>query len=116
MAKNSSKKKVLDLYATAVKREQAKLAKKIAKKREREQDMDTDSDSDASVMLMSEPRPVVKSSLKKKKKIKNKAFPTEEEEAYQKRVKWLQDHGEPLADAATEPSEEDSADGSSGEE
>ena len=116
LAKNSSKKKVLDLYATAVKREQAKLAKKIAKKREREQDMDTDSDSDASVMLMSEPRPVVKSSLKKKKKIKNKAFPTEEEEAYQKRVKWLQDHGEPLADAATEPSEEDSADGSSGEE
>ena len=69
LAKKSSKKKVLDLYATAVKCEQAKLAKKIAKKREREaDDKDTDLDSEDKAFAITESKVLLKSALKKRQK------------------------------------------------
>ena len=109
LAKKSSKAKVLDLYATAVKREQAKLAKKSAKKRKAAED--SESDSEASANLIQETKPRVKSILKKKKK---RADITDEESAYRARFNtWLQDHGEPLADASADKSDEESADSSS---
>ena len=103
LAKKSSKKKVLDLYATAVKREQAKLAKKSAQKRK---EPDSDSDTDMSVNAISAAKPRVKSILKKKKKTKNADVP-DEETAYQKRFQWLHDHGEPIADIKSDKEKSD---------
>ena len=103
LAKKSSKKKVLDLYATAVKREQAKLAKKSAQKRK---EPDSDSDTDMSVNAISAAKPRVKSILKKKKKTKNADVP-DEETAYQKRFQWLHDHGEPIADRKSDKEKSD---------
>ena len=109
LAKKSSKKKVLDLYATAVKREQAKLAKKSSKRKKREESSDSDSDSDMSANLIVCPaRPKKKASVLKNrasaKARKVKPLETIEEEAeYQKKVQWLQDHGESDLD---EPREE----------
>ena len=51
----------------------------------------------------------------KKKKLATTP-PLEEEAAYQKWVKWLQDHGKPLKDAATEPSEEEYVDSESSDQ
>jgi hypothetical protein len=112
LAKKSSKAKVLDLYATAVKREQAKLAKQ-KKDKKCKADSDSDSDSEASVNIIQETKPRVKSILKKKKKKKKNADVTAEESAYRAHfTNWLKDHGEPLADASTEKTDEESADGS----
>ena len=112
LAKQSSKKKVLDLYASAIKREQAKLAKKSAKKRERAADEDSGSDSDAEAFAMSETKSPLKSALKKAKK-RNSAVMTDEEKEYQRKISWLKDHGEPLVDASTELSDEENADDTS---
>ena len=92
LAKQSSKEKVLELFDTALKREQAKLTKKSAKKRKKAPADDSDSDSDESVHILTQvPKP--KSILKKKSK---KADVLEEETEYQKRFRWLQDHGDPI--------------------
>jgi hypothetical protein len=48
-----------------------------------------------------------------KKKTKKPAVLTDEEEAYQKKIKWLQDHGEPIQDELPVPPEEESSDSSS---
>jgi hypothetical protein len=109
MAKSSSKKKVLDLYASAIKREQGKLAKKKAKKSEREPDIDSESDSDNSVHVVSDPKPALKKQLKKALKKNNTVLHNEEEEAYQKRVKWLADHGDQPLDEVESVDESDDA-------
>jgi hypothetical protein len=50
LTKKSSKKKVLDMYATAIKREQKKMQKQIAKRKPREvASSDSKSDSDVSL-------------------------------------------------------------------
>jgi hypothetical protein len=109
MAKSSSKKKVLDLYASAIKREQGKLTKKKAKKSEREPDIDSESDSDNSVHVVSDPKPALKKQLKKALKKNNTVLHNEEEEAYQKRVKWLADHGDQPMDEVESVDESDDA-------
>ena len=77
--------------------------------------MDSDSDSKNSLFAVTEPKTILKTVTKKKKKLATTP-PLEEEAAYQKRVKWLQDHGEPLKDTATEPSEEESVDSESSDQ
>ena len=112
LAKKSSKSKVLDLYATAIKREQAKLAKKVSKKNKKEpEEEDSDSDSDMSVHVLTEKTVTPKPILKKKK-----ADILEEETEYQKKFHWLQDHGEPFADEAAKGKEKESDEDSSEEE
>ena len=59
LARSSSKKKVLDLYATAVQREQSKLAKKQANKRKKSQ-TEGESEDDMSVELIEPPLQVRK--------------------------------------------------------
>ena len=115
LAKKSSKAKVLELYATAVKREQAKLAKKSSKKRKSAPDSDDESDSEMSVNILTDSKPKAKpkSILKKKGK---KADVLEEEKEYQKRFQWLQDHGEPITNMAAKKPEKDSEESSSEEE
>jgi hypothetical protein len=112
LAKQSSKKKVLDLYATAIEREQAKLAKRSKKRREA---VLSDSDSDdMSVNVITTPKTKtrVKSCLKGKVS-KTSSELTAEETAYQKRFRWLEDHGEPMADEPEDKSDSESADESS---
>jgi hypothetical protein len=115
LAKQSSKKKVLDLYSSAIQREQAKIAKR-SKKRKEAVLSDSDSD-DMSVNIMTVPKMMlhVKSCLKTKSD-KTSSDLTAEETAYQKRFHWLEDHGEPIADKTNEKSEEESSDDSSGDE
>jgi hypothetical protein len=108
LAKKSSKKKVLDLYATAINRELAKLEKKKSSKRKAREESDSDSDSEHSVNVICAPVARVKkvkvSALKPKTQtlaVKDKAHTiakTEdtiaEEMQYRKRVTWLKDHGD----------------------
>jgi len=92
LAKKSSKAKVLDLYATAVSREKAKLAKKSARKRKHDSGSDSDSETGNESHTITKTKTKV-SSLKKKP-----AETNDEEVAYQKRFRWLEDHGEDLKD------------------
>ena len=50
LAKKSSKEKVLDLYATAIERERAKLDKKKSSKRKVREDSDSNSDMSVNVI------------------------------------------------------------------
>jgi hypothetical protein len=107
LAKKSSKKKVLDMYATAIKREQKKMQKQIAKHKPREvASSDSESSSEVSMHNIEHPKSR-KSSTKSKtrtdertlksvarKKCTQKAETLQEEAAYQKKVQWLADHGE----------------------
>jgi hypothetical protein len=66
LAKKSSKKKVLDMYVTAIKREQKKMQKQIAKRKPREV-ASSDSESDSDVLMHNiEPPKSRKSSTKSK--------------------------------------------------
>jgi hypothetical protein len=104
LAKLSSKKKVLDMYATVVKREQAKLLKRSSKRKTRAKTSATasDSDSDTNTLLNNMDVIAAKPNKKKAKNVSN-VVPTKgtgssstspEEAAYMKKVLWLKDHGE----------------------
>ena len=84
LARKSTKKKVLDLYNSAIQREIAKLAKKSSKRKERAPTSDSsDSDSDISVNAIAEKSVSKKANLDINSKEQN----------YQKKVSWLRDHG-----------------------
>ncbi len=103
LACNSSKKEVLEMYATALAREQAKLAKQ-AKKRKQCSNNDAESDSDMSVDVMEViPPPPKKPALKKanKKKV-SFSEKTAEEEAFLKQIQAAS------SESAGEESSEDS--------
>ena len=112
LSKKSPRKEVLEMYALAIQKEQAKLAKQ-SNKRKAAQETADDSDSDMSIHAITESTPM--QSLKKRLKktiLKNKQSPelSQEEEDYQKKVSWLQDHGEGkevvnLSDNSTSDSE-----------
>jgi hypothetical protein len=112
LSKQSSKEQVLGLFDSALKREQAKLAKKSAKKRKKAPADDSESDSDESVHILTQV-PKTKSILKKKSK---KADVLEEETEYQKRFRWLQDHGDPITNEPIKKTEKESEESSSDEE
>ena len=125
LARSSSKKKVLDLYATAVQREQAKLAKRANKRKKSNDTSDNESDDDISVQLI-EPPPSVRGTIKSVSRAKHVAkkrsqpkpsvakakIATEdklqEENDYQRKLQWLQDHGEPDEDEPLKNSEDES--------
>ena len=126
LARSSSKKKVLDLYATAaVQREQAKLAKRANKRKKSNDTSDNESDDDISVQLI-EPSPSARGTIKsvsRAKHVAKKRSPSkssvakakiatedklQEENAYQCKLQWLQDHGEPDEDEPLKNSEDES--------
>jgi hypothetical protein len=89
LAKTSSKKKILEMYASVIKREQAKLdGSKKPEKRRKIVAPESESDDEMSVQVICAPL----------KKSKNKTINTldvsAEEMDYQKKLKWLKDHGE----------------------
>jgi hypothetical protein len=107
LAKKSSKKKVLDMYATAIKCEQKKMQKQIAKRKAREvANSNSESDSDVSLHNIEPPKSsktltkskthtderTLKSVARKKRAQKSETL--QEEAAYQKKVQWLVDHDE----------------------
>ena len=141
LARSSSKKKILESYATAIQREQNKLAKKANKRKKNAQNSEGESDDDMSVEVIESPVKIRRSDKSQKTLngvLKNRTTSTDtvatpttvngpaasakriakmreqlklakrnanssttvdttlEEEAYQRRVKWLEDHGEPL--------------------
>jgi hypothetical protein len=116
LAKKSSKKKVLDMDATAIKRKQQKMQKQIAKRKPREV---ASSDSDDAISLSNvEPAKARKSSIKSNTRTTDERSATKaktpstdertvarkmraqqaalkhEEDEYQKRLHWLADQGE----------------------
>jgi hypothetical protein len=130
LAKKSSKKKVLDMYATAIKREQKKMQKQVAKRKPREvASSDSDSDDDISISNI-EPakarKPSIKSSTRttdersatkaktrttderaiaRKRRAQQAALKQEEDE-YQKKLLWLADHGESDKDETVDGQDE----------
>jgi hypothetical protein len=116
LAKKSSKKKVLDMYAAAIKREKQKMQKQIAKRKPREV---ASSNSDDEISLSNvEPTKARQSSIKSntrttdersatkaktrttdertiaRKRRAQQAALKQEEDEYQKKLLWLADHGE----------------------
>ena len=123
LSRKSSKKKVLDLYSTAIKKEKAKLAAKTKKAKAKDDVMSDESESDESVCVIdvAEEPPIKKRKEvsddedlvtkqkkrlgkamavfekhrnKKKKNTANDETTLEEEKAYKRKVAWLKDHGE----------------------
>ena len=113
LAQKSSKRKVLELYANAVKREQQKLKKKRGKSSKQvveELSSDSDSDSNVSIHMVTQP-PKVKPGSSKSQSKKTLFETTDEESEYQKilRAKWLQDYGEPDTDATINSDKEETS-------
>jgi len=95
LSKQSSKRKVLDMYASVIKREQSKLDKKSAKRKKANQP-DSDSEDKMSVNVIStNKKSVPKSSCKKNKGTSDVIA---EEKEYQKKLQWLKDHGDRTGD------------------
>jgi hypothetical protein len=89
LAKQSSKRKVLDMYATFIKKEQSKLDKKSAKRQKT-----SDSDDEMSVNVIS-PR---------KQKSSKASEMIAEEKDYQKKLQWLKDHGDSTGTGSSDES------------
>ena len=95
LAKQSSKKKVLDMYASVIKREQSKLGKKSAKRKKADQP-ESDSEDKMSVnVISSQKRAVAKTS---RKKSNESSDIISEEKEYQNKLQWLKDHGDMTGD------------------
>jgi hypothetical protein len=123
LSKKTSKKKVLDMYASAVQREQKKLLKKSAKRKPREEISESsDEDSDMSVQMIESPKSTIRTTksktrsnrdpeveISRKKKRAEKADTLPEEKTYQQTVKWLANEGSPVQGEKTESSEEESS-------
>ena len=98
LAKKSSKKKVLELYANAVKQEQKKLENKKRGKSSKPtaEEASSDSDEDSNISIHMITHPTKKRRVGSKPQPKTRSETTDEESEYQKmlRAKWLQDYGE----------------------
>ena len=95
LSKKSSKRKVLDMYASVIKREQSKLDKKSTKRKKATQP-DSDSEDEMSVNVIStHKKDVLQYSCKKSKDTSNVIA---EEKEYQKKLQWLKDHGDGTGD------------------
>ena len=102
MSKTTSKKKVLDMYASAIAAERKKLNKEASKKQKQEEESSSDSDSEMSVQVLEPPV------AKKKKSV---LFDTPEQEeplmdeevAFKERISNL---GTAPEDESTDPTEE----------
>ena len=126
LARSSSKEKILESYATVIQREQAKLAKRRTNKRKKsDETSDGESDDDMSIQVIEPPPSDVKrvksnirtnsmanmrASLKTSVAKANKATEDklQEENAYQRRLQWLDEHGESFANGRPKNSDDES--------
>ena len=103
LAKTSSKKKILEMYLFVIKREQAKLdGSKNPEKRRKIVAPENESDDEMSVQVICAPQ------KKSKKKTINTLDVSAEEMDYQKKLKWLKDHGELTGEEGNNPGEDSS--------
>ena len=104
LAKTSSKKKILEMYASVIKREQAKLdGSKKPEKRRKIVAPESESDDEMSVQFICAPQ-----KKSKKKTTINTLDVSAEEMDYQKKLKWLKDHGELTGEEGNNPGEDSS--------
>ena len=93
LSKQSSKKKILEMYASVIRREQAKLEEEKPQKRKKVIAPESYSDDDEmSVQIISAPKKKVVKKLRKKSS--DNSDELAEEQEYQKKLKWLKDHGD----------------------
>jgi hypothetical protein len=104
LAKTSFKKKILEMYDSVIKREQAKLdgSKKLEKCRKIFAPK-SESDDEMPVQLICAPQKKAK-----KKATINTLDVSAKEMDYQKKLKWLKDHGELTGEEGNNPGEESS--------
>ena len=108
LAKNSSKKKILEMYASVIQREQAKLKDK-PEKRKKTAPPASESEDEMSVQVISAPKKKVAKKVIRKDKTSDVI---EEEKDYQRKLQWLKDHGELTGEEGKNPGEESSNDDS----
>ena len=106
LAKNSSKKKILEMYASVIQREQAKL-KDQPEKRKKTAPPASESEDEMSVQVISAPKKKVAKKVIRKDKTSDVI---EEEKDYQRKLQWLKDHGELTGEEGKNPGEESSED------
>jgi hypothetical protein len=100
LAKTSSKKKILEMYASVIKREQAKLnGSKKPEKRRKIVSPESESDDEMSVQVIYAPQ---------KKPKKKTTINTLDVSAEEKKLKWLKDHGELTGEEGSNPREDSS--------
>ena len=109
LSKQSSKKKILEMYASVIRREQAKLEDDKPPKRKKIIAPDSESDNKMSVQIISAPKKKVVKKLRKRSSDNTDVLAEEQE--YQKKLKWLNDHGD-----LTGEEENNHGDDSSGDE
>jgi hypothetical protein len=104
LAKTSSKKKILEMYASVIKREQAKLdGSKKPEKRQKIVSTKSESDDEMSVQVICAPQ------KKSKKETTIKTLDVSAEKiVYQKKLKWLKDYGELIGEDGNNPGEDSS--------
>lgn len=108
LSKQSSKKKILEMYASVIRREQAKLDEEKPPKRKKVIAPESESDDEMSVQIISAPKKKV---LKKQRKRSNdNSDVLVEEQEYQKKLKWLKDHGDLTGEEGKNPGDESSGD------
>ena len=94
LSKQSSKKKILEMYASVIRREQAKLEEEKPQKRKKvtAPESDSNDDDEMSVQFISAPKKKVVKKLHKRSS--DNSDELAEEKEYQKKLKWLKDHGD----------------------
>jgi hypothetical protein len=90
LAKNSSKKKILEMYASVIQREQAKL-KDQPEKSKKTAPPASKSEDEMSVQVISAPKKKVTKKVIRKDKTSDII---EEEKDYQRKLQWLKNHSE----------------------
>jgi hypothetical protein len=100
-AKNLSKKKILEMYASVIQREQAKL-KDQPENSKKTAPPASESEDEMSVQVISAPKKKVAKKVIRKEKTSDII---EEEKNYQRKLQWLKDHGELTGEEGENPGE-----------
>jgi hypothetical protein len=108
LSKQSSKKKILEIYASVIRREQAKLEDDKPPKRKKIIAPDSESNDEMLVQIISAPKKKVVKTLRKRSN--GKFDELAEEKEYQEKLKWLKDHGDLTGEEGKNPGEESSGD------
>jgi len=106
LSKQSSKKKILEMYASVIRREQAKLEEERPPKRKKIIAPESESDDEMSFQVISAPKKKVVKKLRKRSS--ENADVIAEEQEYQKKLRWLKDHGELTGEEGNNPGDESS--------
>jgi hypothetical protein len=110
LSRQSSKKKILEMYASMITREHTKLVETKTPKCKKiiASDLESKSDNKMLVQIISAPKKKVVKTLRKRSNEKSDELAEEKE--YQKKLNWLKDHGDLTGEEGKNPGEESSGD------